>query len=142
MNLFLFLETVDPHGGGTLVLRSSPRLIDRFVEQTGPKHLLATKTKKIREQLFGTHPFLQELTGTPMRPDRNERLMEEDTDIDGVGVRVVELVGEPGDVVLTHPWLLHAAGPNTTTRPRLMRASRVYHRSIYEKYMMSSAEAT
>ena len=34
--------------------------------------------------------------------------------------RVVELVGEPGDVVFFHPWLLHAAAPNRRSVPRFM----------------------
>lgn len=35
--------------------------------------------------------------------DRIQRCMNDDTVIDGVPLRVVELTGEPGDVVLMHP---------------------------------------
>jgi ectoine hydroxylase-related dioxygenase (phytanoyl-CoA dioxygenase family) len=35
-------------------------------------------------------------------------------------VRVVELTGEPGDVVFMHPHLLHAAAPNRSDSPRFM----------------------
>ena len=31
-----------------------------------------------------------------------------------------ELTGDAGDVVLMHPRTLHAAAPNTATRPRMM----------------------
>ena len=34
--------------------------------------------------------------------------------------RVVELTGEPGDVVFLHPWLFHAPAPNHGPAPRLM----------------------
>jgi hypothetical protein len=141
VNLFLFVDAVEPRGGGTLVLRSSSQLIERFVEQTGTRNLLGMKTKEIRFRLFEAHSFLQELTGGSMRPDRSERMMERDSDLDGIAVRVVELVGKPGDVVLTHPWLLHAGSPNVNDRPRLMRASRVYRRDIYEKYMKAPSES-
>jgi len=96
------------------------------------------KDAEVKSQLFATHSFLQELTGKPMRPDRNERLMGSDSDLDGIPVRAVELVGKPGAVVLAHPWLLHAISQNTADRPRLMRASRVYRRDFYEEHMKGS----
>jgi hypothetical protein len=133
VNMFLFLDEVGPHGGGTAVLRSSPLLIERFVKE--PEALLTMKAAEAKRRLFATHPFLEELTGGPIRPDRNERLMDGDSDVDGVAVRAVELSGRPGEVVLAHPWLLHAGAPNTSRRPRLMRASRVYRRSYYERFM-------
>ena len=40
-------------------------------------------------------------------------------------MRVVELTGEAGDVVIGHPWLLHAGAPNCGAAPRLMRVQRV-----------------
>jgi ectoine hydroxylase-related dioxygenase (phytanoyl-CoA dioxygenase family) len=40
--------------------------------------------------------------------------------VDGVSVRVVELTGAPGDVVLMHPWLFHAAAPNCSAAPRMV----------------------
>jgi hypothetical protein len=42
--------------------------------------------------------------------------------VDGVEVRVVELCGEPGDVVLMNPRCLHAAAPNAGASPRLMQS--------------------
>lgn len=46
--------------------------------------------------------------------------MDEPEVIDGVTVRVVELTGEPGDVVFMHPHLFHAPAPNRAEEPRLM----------------------
>ena len=43
-------------------------------------------------------------------PDRSARFMGSDHDADGIGVRVVELTGRPGDVVS------HIRGPCTTPR--------------------------
>jgi hypothetical protein len=42
-----------------------------------------------------------------------------------VRVRVVELAGEAGDLVIGHNWLLHAGAPNCGSRPRIMRVQRV-----------------
>jgi hypothetical protein len=40
-------------------------------------------------------------------------------------VRVVELAAGAGDVVIGHPWLLHAGAPNCGAAPRIMRVQRV-----------------
>lgn len=133
LNMFLFVDEVVPHGGGTVVLRSSPQLIARFVKSIDD--LRGMKEAEIKKRFFGTHPYLQELTSKPLAPDRNERLMGMDTDVDGISVRVVEFTGKAGDVVLAHPWLLHAISQNTSDRPRLMRASRVYRRDVYDRCM-------
>jgi hypothetical protein len=57
-------------------------------------------------------------------PTRNDRFTEE-ADIDGLPVRVVELTGEPGDVVLAHMLTAHCIAPNTADRPRLMCIARI-----------------
>jgi ectoine hydroxylase-related dioxygenase (phytanoyl-CoA dioxygenase family) len=44
----------------------------------------------------------------------------------GVDVRVVELHGDAGDVVLLHPHLLHAAAPNSGSAARVMVTGGVY----------------
>jgi hypothetical protein len=47
--------------------------------------------------------------------------MRAETDVDGVPMRVVELTGEPGDMVFCHPAVVHCAAPNCGDRPRFMR---------------------
>ena len=37
-----------------------------------------------------------------------------------ITVRVVELTGQPGDLVFIHPHLFHAPAPNRGPSPRLM----------------------
>jgi hypothetical protein len=59
-------------------------------------------------------------TGAVTRgPDR--RLHGQGTTVDGVPLRVVELTGEPGDMVFCYPVMVHCAAPNRGTRPRFMR---------------------
>jgi hypothetical protein len=42
-------------------------------------------------------------------------------DVGGVPLRVVELTGEPGDMVFCHPLMVHCSTQNLGTRPRFMR---------------------
>jgi hypothetical protein len=46
--------------------------------------------------------------------------MDDGAVVDGVALSVVEAVGEPGDVVLMHPWAFHTAVPNAGTWPRFV----------------------
>ena len=47
--------------------------------------------------------------------------MGRETIVEGVPLRVVELTGEPGDMVFCHPLIVHCAAPNRGARPRFMR---------------------
>jgi ectoine hydroxylase-related dioxygenase (phytanoyl-CoA dioxygenase family) len=47
--------------------------------------------------------------------------MDRETTVDDVPLRVVELTGEPGDMVFCHPVMVHCAAPNRGARPRFMR---------------------
>ena len=62
------------------------------------------------------------LTGqAPSPDDRIAAFMDRETVVDGVPLRVVELTGEPGDMVFCHPVMVHSAAPNRGARPRFMR---------------------
>jgi ectoine hydroxylase-related dioxygenase (phytanoyl-CoA dioxygenase family) len=72
-----------------------------------------------------SEPWFRELWSSGESADREERLMRKTTEIGGVSVRVVELTGEPGDVALMHPWMLHAPAPNGSSNPRIMITHRI-----------------
>jgi hypothetical protein len=55
--------------------------------------------------------------GSPHLPDEGMRLG-------------AELMGEAGDIVLTHPWVLHCRGMNCAAVPRFMRGKDIYRRSV------------
>lgn len=101
-----YLSPVAPGGGGTVVLAGSHHLVARYLAEADPDD--PGRSRTVRDAVLGAHPGLRDL-----RPDRT-------TTVRGVPVRVVELTGDPGDVVFLHPHLLHAAAPNHTDRPRLM----------------------
>ena len=51
--------------------------------------------------------------------------MKTEHEIDGISVRVCELIGGPGDITFGHPWLLHAIAPACGKRPRFMCIQRI-----------------
>ena len=128
MNVFLFVDDVVRHGGGTVVLHRSPGLMATFVDGLRP----ATRTQKQLHRAFlASDPYLTALADPNDTTDRIARFVERETDVRGVMTRVVELTGGPGDVVICHPWAVHNVAPNALDRPRLMRASRAFHRDLF-----------
>jgi len=119
VRVLAFLDHVERRAGGTLVLAGSHRLVERFVA-TGAGG--AGHSRDVRQALMRTHPWLRALWSAVERPDRVQRFMVEGALVDGVALRVLELDGAPGDVVLMHPWQFHAPAPNRGAGPRLMLA--------------------
>lgn len=114
VQFFAFLSQVRPRGGGTLVLTGSHRLVASHLS-LGQEFRL----DRVRSSL-ATHPWLRELWKPGDDADRVQRYMHHGTVIDGVPLRVIELTGEPGDIILMHSDCFHAAAPNRLTEPRIM----------------------
>ena len=116
-----FIGPVAPGGGGTLILSGSPRLViqhDRRLSASQRRELGGSVWERFGRQ----HPWLMALTGqAPSPADRAAAFMNTGAIVDGVPLRVVELTGEPGDMVFCHPVMVHCAAPNRGTRPRFMR---------------------
>jgi len=113
---------VVPLGGGTLVVAGSHRLVSRFLAErprTAP-----VGSRKMRGALVRSYDWFRDLCSDSGSngavADRAERFMSESAVLDGVAVRVVELTGAAGDVVLFHPWLFHAPSQNCAREPRLV----------------------
>ncbi len=116
-----FVGSVAPGGGGTLVLSGSPRLLQRQEAALTPAQRGIPAPAR-RDLFHGSHPWLMALTGKAPSPvNRIAAFMEAEADLDGVPARVVELTGEPGDMVFCHPTIVHCAAPNHGDRPRFMR---------------------
>jgi hypothetical protein len=116
-----FIGQVAPRGGGTLILSGSPRLVMQQ-ERLVPAERRRGGAVKPWDRLHHSHPWLMALTGkAPSPDDRVAAFMDEETIVDGVALRVVELTGEPGDMVLCHPAMVHCGAPNRGSWPRLMR---------------------
>lgn len=115
-----FIGPVAPRGGGTLILSGSPRLLvqqERLIPASARSSIAIS-----RERFHHSHPWLMALTGqAPSPADRIGAFIDRETIVDGVPLRVVELTGEPGDMVFCHPLMVHSAAPNRDARPRFMR---------------------
>jgi GT2 family glycosyltransferase len=119
--VFSFLNRVDARGGGTLLLAGSHRLVARFAADR--PSLSSEKTPNIRRAFYQSHPWLSALVANDGDRSSFERFTEE-ADVGGVPARVVELTGDPGDIVISHPLIAHCVSPNCARQPRFMRITR------------------
>ena len=120
-----FIGSVAARAGGTLLLSGSPRLLQQqeaTLDQTQRDSAAAAR----RELFYRLHPWLMSLTGIgPSPSNRTASFMRAETEVGGIALRVVELTGEPGDMVFCHPLIVHCASPNCGTQPRFMRIKMV-----------------
>jgi hypothetical protein len=116
-----FIGSVAPRSGGTLILSGSPRLLIQQ-ERRIPASQRGGSGAGLWERFHRSHPWLMALTGqAPSPAGRIAAFMDEETIVDGVPLRVVELTGEPGDMVFCHPVMVHCRATNRGARPRFMR---------------------
>jgi hypothetical protein len=109
VQLFAFLDAVEPRGGGTLVIGGSHRLLNdgRFI-----------RTKEIRRFLQHQAFFREVCAETPVAVPESVRLPK--GVVGDVPLEVVELTGAPGDAWLMDLRVLHVGAPNASNRPRMM----------------------
>ena len=77
-------------------------------------------------RLLRQHPFLAQLLNGAQMPDGGRSLVGQKGEVNGAPVEVHELTGQPGDVVITHLHVYHAASPNVSAVPRQMLGKAVY----------------
>jgi hypothetical protein len=111
LQLFAFLDVVEPDGGGTFVMTGSHRLLNkgRFL------------TVRQVADGFQRHAFFTRFdAGAPAGAEERARLMSE-THLDGdVELKVLELTGQPGDAYFTDLRVAHCGRPNYGAHPRMM----------------------
>lgn len=112
VQMFTFLDTVEPGGGGTLVVAGSHRLLNEN-RRIGSKDV----KRKLKQE-----PYFRDLMSREAGDRR--RFLTEPGRAGSVEVQVVELHGEAGDVFLTDLRLLHTLAPNVSQRPRMMLTQR------------------
>lgn len=121
LNLF---SEIGKQGGGTLVAEGSHKVIAKFLSKQTDGIELEEGIRALNKQ----HPWFSELTASNQKDDttkdeqdRIEKFMENPyVDEDGIKLRVIETTGNPGDVILCHPFLYHAASQNHSGVPRFM----------------------
>ena len=116
-----FVGEVAPRGGGTTVVAGSPRfLVKQHAALSRWPRGLGEAWR--RDRVLRDHPWLAALSGNAPGPaDRIAAFMQDGGEADGVAMRVVELTGEPGDMVFCHPLLMHSQANNCREVPRMMR---------------------
>lgn len=114
VKLFAFFGEVGPRGGGTILLPGTHRLVDRYRESL-PAAAGAGQENWL--PFMRHHPWLARLLDGVGQPDHGRPLVGAAAEIDGVPVQVVELTGSPGDVVISHLPVFHAARPMPAQLP-------------------------
>lgn len=121
--MFSFFGDVAPQSGGTAVVCGSHRIIAQFIESQ--PNLLRQKKKNCRIALLKSDPWLVNLSSEESDGDRIATFMDTDHLINNIPVRVAELTGEAGDIVIGHPLLLHTKALNCGKCPRFMLVQRI-----------------
>jgi len=125
IRIFVFLEPVRPSGGGTCYVSASHRVaLDRTRNaRTGERlHSADVKSMLRREEPW----FAALFSGGGA--ERVKRFMQESGRARGITVQAREMTGEPGDLTVMHPVMLHTIAPNSLDRPRLMLAQSLSRR--------------
>lgn len=130
-----FVNNVGPRGGGTLVVEGSHQLVRKMVARSDCDD--AGRSSDVRRVLARTSPWFAALSEPGGH--RINCLMNDGDTIDGVDVRVVELTGRPGDLVLMHPWVLHNISMNVGDAPRMMTSFSAFN-SSYEPYVATTVK--
>jgi hypothetical protein len=116
----IFVDAVAARGGGTLILSGSPQLLMRLQRQLSRARPHDPTVSW--DDFHRSHPWLMALTGKARSPaDRVAAFIDSETVEDGAPLRVVELTGEAGDMVICHPAMVHCASQNRGAVPRFMR---------------------
>jgi len=118
LGAFVFLDRVVAGGGTTLVMTGSARRLRAHAAELAPDRDLTLEESTTG--LARVEPWVRELLDPDYRPDRRRRFLDEGCVSRDVPLRIVELVGEPGDVVFMDPRSLHAPSANASAHARLV----------------------
>jgi hypothetical protein len=127
VRLFICLAKLNPGGGGTVFVAGSHRLVQDIVDKDRIDQL---RSADARKALIRNCSWVKGLCSFDEKIDRVQQFVKEGAMLDGVNLRVVEMTGEPGDVFMTHPLMLHASAKNCAEVPRLVLSSTVYRHGI------------
>ncbi len=117
IRVFAFVDAVAARGGGTPYIAGSHRVVVDRARQAGRSKPL--RSSDMRAALKAEEPWLAALM-SPGGGDRVTRFMRVWGAMRGFPVRVEEMTGEPGDIIVMHPAMFHTVAPNGLERPRMM----------------------
>jgi len=114
--LFAILTPLEPQGGGTVYVAGSHLVLRKLA--AGHRKPIPSRT--VKTLLVEREPWFADLLSRREGEDRLARFMGEGATVDGVRVQVREITGDPGDLYVMDPMMLHALAQNTRAAPRLM----------------------
>lgn len=114
--IFAVLAPSRPHGGATVYAAGSHRVLQRLAAEAG-RPLASAEARKL---FLSREPWFAALESRRSGEDRLRRFMQPDVSSCGEPLQVREMLGDPGDVILMHPAMLHAGAPNERDTPRMM----------------------
>jgi hypothetical protein len=125
VQLFIFLDTVEPRGGGTLVIAGSHRLLNdgKFM-----------RAEKVRHRLSGEAFFRELYSDAPVSVEDRAHLIGQTGSVGDVALQVLELTGAPGDAYFTDLRVLHTGAPNGAGRPRMMATHRFVRADVVQEW--------
>lgn len=122
LQLFTFLDGVEPQGGATLVVAGSHRL----------SNSIAGQSSKLLKQRLKKEGYFRSL----FDPSRSAIVCLEETkgQVNDVDLEIVELTGRVGDAYLMDLRVLHSLAPNSSDNARMMLTCRLPRSTIAAKY--------
>lgn len=109
---------VEPRAGGMTVIEGSHRVVAHVMSTSPPP--AGTSAARIRKHLMASDPWFKELSTPGDPPQRIAQFADTTTEVFGAQVRVAEMTGHGGDVILMHPLLLHTRPTNAGSQPRFL----------------------
>lgn len=122
LSVFAFLEPVRPRGGGTPYVAGSHRVVMERARAVAGRARFSSAD--MRALLKAEEPWFTRLF-TAGGGDRERAFMGTPGTARGMPVQVCEMTGEPGDVMLMHPAMIHGIAGNALDRPRMMLVHRI-----------------
>jgi len=124
---FTCLQHLPHRGGATLAVAGSHLLVEDLIRKHADRQM---HSADVRKALIRSYSWMKALCSRGERADRIERFMDLTGHVGGAQLRVVEMTGEPGDVFLVHPLILHTASRNCANVPRMVLSSFVYRHRV------------
>ncbi len=121
IQVFSFIESVEPHSGATLAIKGSHKLFRKD----------KLSSKKLRNKLV-KFPYFKKLMSKEFK-DRSWFTVNKGK-ILGRDVELIELFGNIGDIYLMDVRLLHSVAPNPNRNPRIMVAQRYLSEKVSKHY--------
>ncbi|HSV04534.1 MAG TPA: phytanoyl-CoA dioxygenase family protein [Phenylobacterium sp.] len=123
VRVFAFLAPAEPGGGGTLYVAGSHRASLLMMAQAPSRSWI--RSAAVLGALKARSPWMAGLCAPGEPAERLRRFMAGGGALGEVRLRVGEMTGAPGDVILMHPGVVHAGAPNARATPRLMLAETI-----------------